>query len=162
MSQEIDSCVQEFESYYNGDHGRCLSKHLYRRNNEACALGAFFTAHSAIEARNHNDRNQAAPGWLVKLTPNLFDNIKEAFDWGRSIYGADGALQRAGRMPVKERKELFSRVREEALARINCKEHPYQRNFVNLADAVYSEIDTAGIAWTITRVFHEELEKLGY
>lgn len=208
MTKKIDAFAENFERHFKNVGNRFLAQGLYLETDDtaatlsigdengdlakpktmACALGAFFQADSHAEAWLKAKATNAGPRWLIDATPDLFDSIPDYEEWGRSIYGADGALQRAGRMPAKERKALFHRVLGEIAQRMLCHCPENNRN----ADAEWVVVRTLEgygdydddmaedrlttvlemamgyscndikLAWTITRAFHEELEKLGY
>lgn len=90
----------------------------------ACALGAFLGAHHDGEAQRIGCATAMMPQWLVEATPSMFDHSYSTenyhLKWADKLYMPNGLIERANRLPKRQREALYKKAEKEIIARYQC------------------------------------------
>ena len=148
---------------YYRDRGM-LHQNLWRSENSACALGAYFGARDSGEAKD-KCIEQGLPPWLIYSTPGIFDGLrlKDAIPWADALFGVNGIILKIDKLP----KALQQEVWHKAYKKIECymHHHPvdYPRNscgYWSLSDWVNLHNNRAAAAGSIVVAIEDAYDEL--
>jgi hypothetical protein len=126
----MDHPTQHYTSEYEAFRkSRRLKQGTWRQDDSqgktyACALGAFLGARSQSHADRLGCVASMMPAWLVDVTPAMFDeNYSERtyhLKWADALYMPGGLVDRANRLPKRQRVALYKKAKKEILRRYIC------------------------------------------
>lgn len=91
----------------------------------ACALGALLDANDIGQAERKGCVASMMPEWLVHITPELFDHSgytthNYRIKWADALYMPGGCIDRANKLPKRQREKLYRAAEKEIMQRLEC------------------------------------------